>query len=488
MSDPSTSTLLRLSGLPVSQLPAPSATSETQIPFLHALLAPAIPFLDSAAPRAGTPSTSWTPKGTKRFKVSAAAVETSARVVDGELARRAFTPGVVDSREGARWEGAAGVEVDVAGEVRVCEVLCVQEMRHAMPGGLLRDRVFGTVMVAAAVRGRDEFVVVSVPLRDLQGSDLGGLVKEKGIIVGAYVSVERIRRTELGQIEWLMATASDAKGVLPMWVQTRAVVGVVAKDVELFLSWIADRRDKGEAAEWTSTRGAGQSLSFCPEATFRDMNQSEPTVHAQRRPLFLSGQPQQQGTDSCETLLSHQSEYPRNATELAISLVNLVFPYDVRNTQRSLARMYDRVKAVEAKASIDSAARQQAERAMGALEKEMTALQAMVAKSQPDPSEHMRVEDLEKELRQKHEKMIEMVSEFNTQRESLLADVNRLVDQTRQIQQEVTARSTSITEEPIVPSEDMHTYPGEAAPKVATTATVPEKSVEAESIKPGMAV
>ncbi|EEY18732.1 predicted protein [Verticillium alfalfae VaMs.102] len=149
--------------------------------------------------------------------------------------------------------------------------------------------------------------------------------------------------------------------------------------------------------------------------------------------------------------------------------------------------MYDRVKAVEAKASIDSAARQQAERAMGALEKEMTALQAMVAKSQPDPSEHMRVEDLEKELRQKHEKMIEMVSEFNTQRESLLADVNRLVDQTRQIQQDVTARSISITEEPIVPSEDLVTYPGEAAAKVATTAMVPEKSVEAESIEPAPA-
>ncbi|KAH6700272.1 hypothetical protein EV126DRAFT_422355 [Verticillium dahliae] len=131
-------------------------------------------------------------------------------------------------------------------------------MRHAMPGGLLRDRVFGTVMVAAAARGRDEFVVVSVPLRDLRGSDLGGLVEEKGVVVGAYVSVERIRRIERGQIEWLMATASDAKGVLPMWVQTRAVVGVVAKDVELFLSWIADRRDKGEAAEWTSTRDAVQ--------------------------------------------------------------------------------------------------------------------------------------------------------------------------------------------------------------------------------------
>ncbi|PNH32054.1 hypothetical protein VD0002_g5640 [Verticillium dahliae] len=290
MSDPPPSTLLRLSGLAVSQLPARSATPETQIPFLHALLAPAIPFLDSAAPRAGTPSPSWTPKGTKRFTASAAAVETSARVVDGETwacrrsvhadaatrgtaswrefagcflerhqaSERAFTPGVVGSREGARWAGAAGVDVHVAGEVWACEVLCVQEMRHAMPGGLLRDRVFGTVMVAAAARGRDEFVVVSVPLRDLRGSDLGGLVEEKGVVVGAYVSVERIRRIERGQIEWLMATASDAKGVLPMWVQTRAVVGVVAKDVELFLSWIADRRDKGEAAEWTSTRDAVQ--------------------------------------------------------------------------------------------------------------------------------------------------------------------------------------------------------------------------------------
>ncbi|KAM9884025.1 hypothetical protein VDGL01_01830 [Verticillium dahliae] len=489
MSDPPPSTLLRLSGLAVSQLPARSATPETQIPFLHALLAPAIPFLDSAAPRAGTPSPSWTPKGTKRFTASAAAVETSARVVDGEASERAFTPGVVGSREGARWAGAAGVDVHVAGEVWACEVLCVQEMRHAMPGGLLRDRVFGTVMVAAAARGRDEFVVVSVPLRDLRGSDLGGLVEEKGVVVGAYVSVERIRRIERGQIEWLMATASDAKGVLPMWVQTRAVVGVVAKDVELFLSWIADRRDKGEAAEWTSTRDAVQSLSLCPEATFRGMNQSEPAANAQLRPLVLSGQPQQRrGFNTCETLLSHQSEYPRNATELAISLVNLVFPYDVRNTQRSLARMYDRVKAVEAKASIDSAARQQAERSMAALEKEMTALQAMVAQSQPGPSEHMRVEDLETELRQKHEEMIEMVSELNKQRESLLADVNRLVDQTKQIQQDVTARSISVTEEPTVAGEDKATHPGEAAAKVVSTAPVPEKSVEAENIEPGMAI
>ncbi|KAM0286992.1 hypothetical protein ACHAQH_000677 [Verticillium albo-atrum] len=283
MSDPPA--LLRLSGLPNSQLPAPNVAPETLHPFLHALLAPAIPFIDSSATRVGTPAASWTPKGTKRFKVSAAAVETSSRSVDGETwacrrsvhadaaargtaswgefvgcflerhreSERGFTPGVVDSREGARWE-VSEVEVDVEGEVWVCEVLSVQEMRHVMPGRLLKDRVFGTVMVGATAKGRDEFVVVSVPVRDLEGSEMGGLVKEKGVIVGAYVSVERIRKTEKGEIEWIMATASDAKGVLPMWVQTRAVVGVVAKDVELFLSWIAERREKGEAAEWTSTR------------------------------------------------------------------------------------------------------------------------------------------------------------------------------------------------------------------------------------------
>ncbi|KAM0332252.1 hypothetical protein ACHAQA_002528 [Verticillium albo-atrum] len=279
--------LLRLTGLTASQLPAPDAPPDALSPFLRSLLEPAIPFIDSVAPRAGGPATGWTPKGTKRFKGSAAGVETSSRVVDGgdtwacrrsvhadaatrgtaswgefvgsflerhRESERAFTPGVVDSREGGRWAGARGVEVDVGGEAWTCEVLIVQEMRHAMPGGLLRDRVFGTVMVGAVARGRDEFVVVSVPVRDLERSAMGALVKEKGVVVGAYVSVERIRKTETGEIEWIMATASDAKGVLPLWVQTKAVVGVVAKDVELFLSWIAERRDKGEVAEWTSHR------------------------------------------------------------------------------------------------------------------------------------------------------------------------------------------------------------------------------------------
>ena len=39
-----------------------------------------------------------------------------------------------------------------------------------------------------------------------------------------------------------MATASDAKGNLPHWVQRRGVPGAIAKDVGLFMKWTAGRR------------------------------------------------------------------------------------------------------------------------------------------------------------------------------------------------------------------------------------------------------
>ena len=39
-----------------------------------------------------------------------------------------------------------------------------------------------------------------------------------------------------------MATASDAKGYLPMWTQKLGVPGAVVKDVGLFMKWTADNR------------------------------------------------------------------------------------------------------------------------------------------------------------------------------------------------------------------------------------------------------
>lgn len=148
-------------------------------------------------------------------------------------------------------------------------------VRHRVGRPVLRDRVFPVVQVtcsSSSGEGEGEFLVVSLHVPDLLGasppsppddgvSGGGGSkgVKEKskedvvrGAVVGAYVSVERVRRDGGGSIEWIMATASDAKGVLPMWVQTRAVPGQVAVDVPYFLGWVDGQRGRqsgeGEAA------------------------------------------------------------------------------------------------------------------------------------------------------------------------------------------------------------------------------------------------
>lgn len=43
-------------------------------------------------------------------------------------------------------------------------------------------------------------------------------------------------------IEWIMATTSDAKGWLPMWAQKMGVPGAVVKDVGLFVKWVSEHR------------------------------------------------------------------------------------------------------------------------------------------------------------------------------------------------------------------------------------------------------
>ncbi len=43
-------------------------------------------------------------------------------------------------------------------------------------------------------------------------------------------------------IEWTMATASDAKGWLPMWAQKMGVPSAVVKDVGYFISWVHKKR------------------------------------------------------------------------------------------------------------------------------------------------------------------------------------------------------------------------------------------------------
>ena len=145
---------------------------------------------------------------------------------------------------------------------------------------------------AAAADG-DGFIVVQIPL-DIKSVPAafysnGRNIKEglspekrKEVVIGIYTSIERGRRyghhhhrrggggaaqagdgdgdgdgdghqssagaeaegkgeTE-GETEWLMATASDARGVLPMWMQKMGTPGAVVKDVGLFMKWVQEKR------------------------------------------------------------------------------------------------------------------------------------------------------------------------------------------------------------------------------------------------------
>lgn len=56
--------------------------------------------------------------------------------------------------------------------------------------------------------------------------------------MGIYSAVETAYIDADGQIDWTMATASNAKGNLPMFAQKMGIPGAIAKDVGYFLNWI----------------------------------------------------------------------------------------------------------------------------------------------------------------------------------------------------------------------------------------------------------
>ncbi|KAI1468907.1 uncharacterized protein F4812DRAFT_351230 [Daldinia caldariorum] len=364
--------LIRLRGLRTSQLPAPDAPSPAELaPLLRAILQEALPFIDSAAPKAGSGSGSdgvpgntqqgWRRRGAHRHTDSAAEVEVLERVVRGkELERalvqegdekgageeekgkekgtgkgkgkvrdetwccrrslhadkpekgtaswaefvrsfrdehaeteRAFTPACVGAWRAWAWD-CGGVNITTTTTTAQTQVsegeggggetwgrfsLVVEEMRHRIGRPVLRDRTFPVLqMTATRISGgegegeggeeeeEEEFVVVSIPVPDFGDSEMSQLAREKDAQVARYVSVERIRRIkdrdgdgdgDGGKVEWLMATASDAGGVLPAWVQNMAAPGVIWKDVPLFLGWIAKERGKRQGKEAGTGSGTG---------------------------------------------------------------------------------------------------------------------------------------------------------------------------------------------------------------------------------------
>ncbi|KAK0628444.1 hypothetical protein B0T17DRAFT_522716 [Bombardia bombarda] len=194
----------------------------------------------------------------------------------------AFTPEVVGARRAVEWDcGVVVVKLTALPDDNNDETyghfsLAVVEMRHHI-GKPLKDRTFPVLQMTCAVmekkppaistpddehhlesqwewHEKPEILIVSVTVSDFGTAPEALLSKDapgNDTVIGAYASIERIRKLPPqsdngggGDIEWIMATASDAGGVLPKWVQAMAVPGQIAKDVYLFLSWIAKEREK----------------------------------------------------------------------------------------------------------------------------------------------------------------------------------------------------------------------------------------------------
>jgi hypothetical protein len=292
-------TLVRLWGITTAQLPPAGATADDLAPFLISILQEAVPFIDPVAPKNPDLDTGaqklWKFKGSKPYPGSDAKVENYERVVsvaDLEMlaarnllphgaesripaetwacrrsvhedaaksgtaswtefvecfkihhaeAEEEFVPTVIGAREAIVWN-CDGVEAEEGGERWSDFTLKVEEVKHNIGTGL-KNRTFPVLQMTCSAMGTKEFLVVSVSVTDFGSSPDSQYSKEKGVVVGAYSSIERIRKLPVtGDIEWIMATTSNARGVLPMWVQAMAVPGQIAKDVPLFLTWVAKER------------------------------------------------------------------------------------------------------------------------------------------------------------------------------------------------------------------------------------------------------
>lgn len=174
-----------------------------------------------------------------------------------------YTPDVFDTRKILSYTAENGFDAAALGSQGWEEVdASIFEMGHKIPTPLA-PRVFSVLVVRGKpsasrppiqnIRDANGFVTAQIPVdlsqcqaafyangRHLtEGEDA---VKKAKVVMGEYVSVERVRKQHDGEIVWEMATASDAKGNLPMFAQKMGVPPSVIKDVGLFIKWSQDER------------------------------------------------------------------------------------------------------------------------------------------------------------------------------------------------------------------------------------------------------
>lgn len=121
----------------------------------------------------------------------------------------------------------------------------VFEMAHKIPPPL-GNRVFPVLVVKGKKTGgpSPSFSVVQFPVEISKLSKAlyangrhktegDNDTKKKAVVMGAYTSIERCQLQDSGHTKWEMATASDAKGNLPMFIQKKAIPDAIAKDVSV---------------------------------------------------------------------------------------------------------------------------------------------------------------------------------------------------------------------------------------------------------------
>ncbi|RMZ78233.1 hypothetical protein DV738_g4061, partial [Chaetothyriales sp. CBS 135597] len=183
---------------------------------------------------------------------------------------RDFTPTLYDARKVVDWSGQVAkleAEGSLARTGFSDVTAAIYEMCHDIPPPM-KPRCFGVFVVTASVippshsHGDEEkFIAVTVPVylgygtkkafyanwRNLSEGE--NEKQRRDTVQGVYCAVETctLRRRkgssnkedqEEDEIDWLMATASDAKGALPMWMQKLALPGTLPKDVGYFIKWI----------------------------------------------------------------------------------------------------------------------------------------------------------------------------------------------------------------------------------------------------------
>jgi hypothetical protein len=290
--------LVRLWGVRPSQLPGPTATGQELVPLLSSILLEANPFIADVPSAEQTPhDSSWKTKGSRHFPHSKSPVYLYERhvpaevlqevakenhlpgVADGKMvdetwflrrsvhedkaiegtaswdewvrcfkeghaqAEKEFTPTVVGTHVEREWD-CTGITVDLDGETWGNWTLKLEESTHKMPTPL-KPRVFPVLQATTSVLSgaARKFMVVQISAGDAYEAEE---TKRGQNVRGKYTSIERVRDTGAGECEWIMGTTSDAKGLVPLWVQRMATPSHVAKDVELFLGWIAKKRREGD--------------------------------------------------------------------------------------------------------------------------------------------------------------------------------------------------------------------------------------------------